>query len=315
MKYLEKNIKSLLLGVATGDALGVPVEYNSRESLKEAPVTDMRGYGSYDQPPGTWSDDTSLTLCLAEALTQGFDLKIIAENFVKWCFAGYWSANGSVFDIGGTTYDAIYRLKKGTEPHLAGNDDEYSNGNGSLMRISPLVFYLHDKPADERFEKTRLVSSITHRHIRSIIACFYYLEFARRILEGENVFDIYRNLLTEIPGFLASKGIDDHEISKFDRLLKGNIYELPEEEIHSGGYVIDTLEAAVWCLLTTDNYSDAVLKAVNLGQDTDTTGAVTGGLAGLLYGIDNIPKKWLKKIARRKDIEDLAERLAKKLSE
>jgi len=314
MKYLN-NIRALLFGVATGDALGVPVEFMSREELKKDPVTGMRGYGTHNQPPGTWSDDTSLTLCLAEALTQGFDLKAAGENFVKWCFAGYWSANGSVFDVGGTTYDAIYRLKKGTEPHLAGSNDEYSNGNGSLMRISPLVFYLLDIPAGERFEKTQLVSSITHRHIVSVIACFYYLEFARQILEGENVFNIYRNLQKEIPAFLSGKGIDSAEISKFDRLLKMNIHELPEEEIYSSGYVVHTLEASIWCLLTTNNFSDAVLKAINLGEDTDSTGAVTGGLAGLLYGIDSIPEKWLKKIARYSDIEDLAKRLAKKLSE
>jgi ADP-ribosylglycohydrolase len=313
MKYLD-NIRALLFGVATGDALGVPVEFISREELKKDPVTGMRGYGTHNQPPGTWSDDTSLTLCLAEALTQGFDLKAASENFVKWCFAGYWSANGTVFDVGGTTYEALYRLKKETKPHLAGSNDEYSNGNGSLMRISPLVFYLLDKPAGERFEKTQLVSSITHRHIRSVIACFYYLEFARQILAGENVFDVYRNLQKEIPGFLSGKGIDSAEISKFDRLLKMNIYELPEEDIYSSGYVVHTLEAAVWCLLTSNSFSDAVLKAVNLGEDTDSTGAVTGGLAGLLYGIDSIPKKWLNKIARHNDIEDLAERLAKKLS-
>jgi ADP-ribosylglycohydrolase len=128
-------------------------------------------------------------------------------------------------------------------------------------------------------------------------------------LEGKDKLIIYRNLQSEIAAYLSSRSIPQSETAIFDRLLKGTIYEAKEEEIHSSGYVLHTLEAAVWCLLTTENYSDAVLKAVNLGEDTDTTAAVTGGLAGLYYGLENIPQKWRKQIARWSDIEDLAERL------
>lgn len=309
-----KKIKSALFGVAVGDALGVPVEFNSRLSISKKPVTDMIGYGTYNLPAGTWSDDSSLTFCLAEALTQGFDLNVIGQNFVKWKHENYWTPHGYVFDIGIATRQAISRLAKGEKPELAGGFNETDNGNGSLMRILPLLFYLLDKPIDERFEITRKVSSITHGHIRSVIACFYYLEFAKQIFEGKDKFEIYKNLQTEIPNHLTSLAIDQAEIAKFDRLLKGDIAKLDENKIQSSGYVLHTLEASIWCLLTTDSYNDAVLKAVNLGEDTDTTGAVTGGLAGLLYGLESIPENWLQQIARYDDIENLAERLADKIA-
>jgi ADP-ribosylglycohydrolase len=200
---------------------------------------------------------------------------------------------------------------KGVQPELAGGDGEYNNGNGSLMRILPLVFYLRDKPIAERFDITRQVSSITHRHIRSIVACFYYLEFARKLLEVKDKFHIYKDLQTEIPAFLKNI-VSEDEIGKFSRILQQNIYEVPEDEIRSSGYVVDTLEASLWCLLTTDSYEECVLKAVNLGEDTDTTAAIAGGLAGLLYGFENIPEKWITQLARYEDILDLCERLGNK---
>lgn len=308
------KIKSVLLGVAVGDALGVPVEFEPREKLSKWPVKDMQGGGTHNQKPGTWSDDTSLTLCLAESLSNGYDLQDIAGNFIKWHNKGYWTARGDAFDIGITTAKAILKLKQGTPPEQAGETGEYSNGNGSLMRISPLVFYLLDIPMQDRFKIIRQVSSITHRHIRSVIACFYYLEFARQIFEQKDKFEIYENLQTEIAKYLNSLSFNSSEVAAFDRLLKENIYEFPEEKIESSGYVLHTLEASIWCLLTTDNFRDAVLKAVNLGGDTDTTGAVTGGLAGLLYGHKDIPNNWLDKLARGDDIEELAERLGEKFT-
>lgn len=308
------NIKSALFGIAVGDALGVPVEFKSRQEIAQNPVTDMIGYGTYNLPPGTWSDDSSLTFCLADALTQDFDLNTIGQNFVKWYNHNLWTARGRVFDIGIATLQAIFKLADGEQPDLAGGFDETDNGNGSLMRILPLLFYIKDKPIDERYFITKQVSSITHGHIRSVIACFYYLEFAGQILSGKNKFEIYADLQTEIPGFLKMQSVDSAEISRFDRLLKNNIHELHEDDIQSSGYVLHTLEASIWCLLTTGNYQDAVLKAVNLGKDTDTTGAVAGGLAGLLYGFDNIPASWISQLARKDDIGDLAKSLADTLT-
>jgi ADP-ribosyl-[dinitrogen reductase] hydrolase len=200
-------------------------------------------------------------------------------------------------------------LQRGCSPELAGGIDISDNGNGSLMRILPLLVYIKDKELVDRYQIAKQVSSITHGHIRSVIACFYYLEFARQIIMGIDKFEIYKNLQTEIPAYLNSLSINPNEIKLFDRLLKANIYDLTEKEIFSSGYVLHTLEASIYCLLTTDNYRPATLKAVNFGEDTDTTGAVTGGLAGLLYGWETIPKSWLHQIARREDIDDLADRL------
>lgn len=304
--------KDVLFGVAIGDALGVPVEFKSRESIAQKPVTDMIGFGTYDQLPGTWSDDSSLTFCLADVLADGYDLQKIADSFVNWLYNKQWTARGEVFDVGIATRTAIERVLCKVRPDLAGGFDESSNGNGSLMRILPLLFYIKDKPVKERFAIVKEVSSITHGHVRSVIACFYYLEFARKLLSNANVLAVYHEANTEVRTFLAGTTINPDELALFNRLLNGDIYEHTINEIQSSGYVLHTLEAAIWCLLTTTSYSEAVLKAVNLGLDTDTTAAVTGGLAGLFYGIESIPEHWVLMIARKNDIDKLAQRLADK---
>jgi ADP-ribosylglycohydrolase len=306
----KTTIHSALFGLAVGDALGVPYEFKDREELAENPATGMVGYGTFDQPAGTWSDDASLAFCLAEAMTRGFDLNTIARNFVKWYEDAYWTPHGHVFDVGNATRMAISRLKRGVSPESAGGMTEYDNGNGSLMRILPLLFHIKDKPIAERFELTRKVSAITHGHIRSVIACFYYLEFARHLLNGTDKHAAYALLKTEIPRFMKNLSTDPSELARFDRLLNGDIRHLDEDEIESSGYVVHTLEASIWCLLTTGTYAEAVLKAVNLGEDTDTTAAVTGGLAGLLYGVEQIPAAWIEPLARKEDIDDLCQRLA-----
>lgn len=315
MTILTDKIRSLLFGLAVGDALGVPAEFKSRKTIRKDPIKGMTGFGTHDQPPGTFSDDSSLAFCLAEALTEGYDLNRIAQNFLQWEDENYWTAHSDVFDIGISTSRAISRLRQGESPEASGCTEASSNGNGSLMRIAPLVFYLAGKPINERFEMTKQVSSITHAHIRSVISCFYYVEFALLLLQGKDKFVIYEALKSEVTEYLNSISVKSVEIDLFDRLLRGNIFELTEDEISGGTYVIETLEAALWCFLTTDTFSDAVLKAVNLGQDTDTTGAVTGALAGLLYGYKSIPAQWIEQLARHEDIEDLAVRLGKKIEE
>lgn len=307
-------IRSALFGLAVGDALGVPVEFKSREYLKENPVTDMIGYGTYNQPPGTWSDDSSLTFCLAESLCNGYNIQDQANMFVRWRYENHWTPYGRVFDIGIATRQAIEKMKAGTPPIDCGGTDEHSNGNGSLMRILPLVFYIRNLPIEERWQKTKEVSSLTHAHIRSVMACFYYLEFARLLLEDESKVHVYRSLQSSIPEFWKILNLSSDEIDRFSRLQTGDISQLPEIGIQSTGYVLHTLEAAIWCLLTTENYKDCVLKAVNLGDDTDTTGAVVGGLAGLVYGVEGIPESWLKKLAAREEIEALCDWFAKSLA-
>ena len=299
-----------LVGVCVGDALGVPVEFVSRDKLRLNPIKDMVGYGTYNQPPGTWSDDSSLTLCLAESLCKGFNIHDIADKFIKWLFEGYWTPYGETFDVGNTTYIAISRLKSGVDPLDAGPKDEFSNGNGSLMRILPLSFYVEKMNKEEQFEISHKVSRLTHGHLRSQMACGIYIQIAVNLLKGNSPEVAYEKA-KEISLDYYSREPYLHELRHFDRILKSDIRKLPLDLIKSTGYVIDTLEAALWSFLNSKTFRDAVLTAVNLGGDTDTIGVVAGGLAGIYYGYSAIPKDWVKKITKVDEIIELSERLFK----
>lgn len=311
---MKNSIKAGLFGLAIGDALGVPVEFQSRTYLKENPVSDMFGFGTHHQPEGTWSDDSSLAFCLAESLCKGFDLNDIAKNFVRWYSADLWTPYGEVFDIGIATRSAILNIAKGHQPDLCGGFEEKDNGNGSLMRILPLVFYLQkEKDIEVIYQKVKQVSSITHAHFRSVFSCFIYVVYCLEILKGKEKFEAYGEMQHILSKFLEDKKYNEFEIQLFDRILKNDISTYPEINIHSSGYVLDSLQASLWCFLNSETYEETVLKAVNLGEDTDTTGAIAGGLAGIYYGIENIPKKWIEKLVRSNDIKHLAERLTEKL--
>ncbi len=317
----KKQIHSALFGVAVGDALGVPVEFKSREYLTQNPVTEMIGFGTHNQLAGTWSDDSSLTFCLVEMLCGKYDLQNLANHFVNWYNHAYWTSHGKVFDVGIATSQAIYSLSKGVLPVLAGGKDEESNGNGSLMRILPIVFYVKDLSIEKRFKIVKDVSSLTHAHIRSILACFIYVEMALQLLQNQDKWKAYNETVKIVNDFLDNNPIcSQREIDLFHRILGnpiGNykimpLYECSEAEIFGSGYVLHSLEASFWCLLKCNSYQETVLKAVNLGKDTDTTAAIAGGLAGILYGFENIPKKWIDVLARKEDIEDLCNRLEQK---
>jgi len=298
-----------ILGLCVGDALGLPVEGEPRENLKKKPITDMEGYGAHNMPPGTWSDDSSLALCLAEVLASGrLELSEVARRFVSWLDEGYWTPYGNAFDVGRTTWQAIKRLRAGVEPRDAGGKGEFDNGNGSLMRILPLAFYLESRPREEQFTITHDVSCLTHAHPRSQIACGIYIQLALSLLKGEEPKTAYEDAKDICERYYENSDFA-HELPHFKRILKGDIAQLREDEIRSSGYVVDTLEASLWCLLRQDSYKDAVLAAVNLGGDTDTTGAVAGGLAGIRYGRESIPEDWVAQLARVDEIVALCERL------
>ncbi|KQT24495.1 hypothetical protein ASG22_10880 [Chryseobacterium sp. Leaf405] len=311
---MENVIKAGIFGVCIGDALGVPVEFKTRETLKRFPVVTMREFGSWNQPKGTWSDDSSLTLCLADELTKGYDLEKIGQSFVKWNKYGHWTAHGKLFDIGGTTRHAIARLIKGESARFSGNIFEEDNGNGSLMRILPLAFYLKNEENIEKLYQTvKEVSSITHGHFRSVFACFIYVIFAIELIKGKDKKEAYSHIQKIALEFSENQGFNPKEIQLFDRVLKNDISRYEEDTISSGGYVLSSLEASLWCFLNTESYSEAVLKAVNLGEDTDTTGAITGGIAGIYYDFENIPEEWVDVLVRKDDIEKLCSKLETQL--
>ncbi len=306
-------VLSGLMGVCVGDALGVPVEFTSRSDRQKNPVTTMIGYGTYNQPPGTWSDDSSLTFCLADSLCQGFDLDVISRSFCRWFRECYWTPHGEVFGIGNTTLQALRNLQQGAPPSESGVTSDRGNGNGSLMRILPMAFLYKNLEFTELIERTHQVSRITHAHPRALMACGIYISIAVNLLQGKNLKSAYLQGIENIRPFYQSAPYLQ-ELDHFQRLLNGDIDRLTINQVNSSGYVISTLEASLWCLLNTDNYRDAVLKAVNLGQDTDTTAAVTGGLAGIYYGFEAIPQEWVDQIARKTDIIHLAHRLHTYLS-
>lgn len=310
---LEKKLKAGIIGHVVGDALGVPVEFKSRKELKKDPVTDMQGYGSYNQPPGTWSDDSSLTLCLLESLLKGYDLNDQAEKFISWLDDAYWTARGETFDVGNTTRNSISNLRQGIQPTKAGAAGERDNGNGSLMRILPLAFYLIDMQSEQRFEKTKEVSSLTHSHPRSILGCYIYLDYALRLIKGNCLTKSYKETIEHVNQFIK-KDKFSLELKYYSRILTGKIKDLRESNIKSTGYIVDTLEAVFWVLLNSNSYEESVLKAVNLGQDTDTIAAITGGLAGIHYGFDSIPEKWIKQISRLDDILELSRNFSEEIS-
>ena len=310
METNQSQVLAGLLGVCVGDALGVPVEFTTREERLRSPVTTMQGYGTYNQPPGTWSDDSSLTFCLAESLCQGFSLDAIAQSFCRWHDQAYWTPHGTVFDIGMTTAAALRRLRwDQVSPLESGGRDASSNGNGSLMRILPMAFYYQSLEFPELINRVHQVSAITHAHLRSQMSCGIYISIAIRLLEGDDPATAYFKGIQRIQEIYNQPPYTS-ELDNFARVLDGKIAQFPMEAIQSSGYVVHSLEAALWCFLTSTSYAQSVLKAVNLGSDTDTTAAITGGLAGLYYGVEQIPQDWRDKIARKDDIVDLAKRLA-----
>lgn len=308
----QANIKAGILGHTVGDALGVPVEFKTREELRKNPVKTMRSYGTYNQPQGTWSDDSSLTFCLLESLCTGYNLEDIGTKFVKWLNNSYWTPHGETFDVGNTTRQAIKKIENGSAPAQAGGNDEYDNGNGSLMRILPLVYYTKEMLREERLTKVKEVSSITHAHRRAIIGCSIYMEFAINLLDGDKLDIAYKKMQKTIKEYYKREAYKN-ELSYYQRILDNDISELKVEKIKSSGYVVDTLEAVLWLLLNEDSYRETVLKAVNLGQDTDTVAAIAGGLAGIYYGYQSIPKQWLDNVVMKKEILELIERFYQKV--
>ena len=311
--YLAADtVKAVLLGHAVGDALGVPVEFTAREKLDRDPVTDMRGFGSYPYPAGTWSDDTSMTLCALEVLAKGtVDFDRIMQNFGEWLMNGAFTASGEAFDSGRTCVRAISRyFRDRTKATESGGTDEYSNGNGSLMRILPVALYAvavyGTKDLRPLWRLAAEGSSLTHAHPRSQIACQIYATVLACLIERPTK----QSIADGIAQYRAENGDGGAEAACFGRVDAEILKSLNRSEIRSDGYVIDTLEAALWCLLTTDSYAECVLRAVNLGDDTDTAAAVAGGLAGALYGWDAIPKAWLRTLQRCAYLESLCEQAA-----
>ena len=296
-------IKNSILGLILGDALGVPVEFKSREELDRNPIKDMIGYGTHNLPAGTWSDDSSMTLITLESLSKGYNPEDIMNGFVKWAYKSYMTPYGKTFSIGNTTSIACRMYKLNKDIKACGETSERSNGNGSLMRILPVSIFLANESEKTIVEKSFEISGLTHNHIRAKIACGLYSLIVSDLLKGKNLYEALANANRIIGPY-----IPNDERIHFKRISDFEILQLNRSAIKSTGYVIDTLEACLWCLFNSSDYKEAVLKAVNLGADTDTTAAVTGSLAGIIFGLEHISSKWIKSLAKFDKIDKLIDK-------
>ncbi len=311
--YMDKFylIKSAIIGFAVGDALGVPVEFSSREKMDAKPVEKMEGFGTYPYPAGTWSDDTSMTLATLDSLKDGIDFEDMMKKFCEWYKCAKYTASDVVFDIGNATRDSLVDYLQNAIPAVkCGRENSWNNGNGSLMRIMPMVLYLFfsgekEISTEDKIDYIEKCSCLTHAHSRSVIGCGIYAFVVWELLLEKSKKAIIRGLRK------AEEHYKNHpEFRHYIRIFDENFKDTTRKEISGSGYVVHCLEAAIWCLLNTDSYKDCVLSAVNLGEDTDTTASVAGGLAGLLYGYNEIPEDWRNTLIRRKYIEELCENAA-----
>ena len=293
-----------VLGLAVGDALGVPVEFVQREVLKSSPVESMEGYGSHNQPVGTWSDDTSMVLATLDSMCRGFSTDGMMEAFSRWYNMAEYTPFGEVFDIGGTTRLAIQRYLMGENVSDCGSSDVYSNGNGSLMRMLPMILYLDVTPINSNaVDLIYKVSGLTHAHLISKIACVYYVYIGMYLKEYSDKNEAMEDAIKAVDEYYKDTVYPDTRLGSLNR-----VFTLSEEDIKSSGYVVDSLEASIWCLYNSNSYTEAVLRAVNLGEDTDTIGAITGSLAGLFIGGDNLPKEWVDSLQAKDKILQIVDR-------
>lgn len=280
-----------LWGVVTGDMVGLQTEFKAREAiLKE--ITDIGD--SWLGEAGTWSDDSSMTLCIAESLSERKTCNIndIAKRFIDWYLEGYLSVTKNK-DVGMTIAEAITNMLNGESPYHSGLTGEHDNGNGSLMRMLPVVFYTHSMELKDALRISDEVSAITHAHLRTLMACGFYLFIGRHLINGKTKEEAYKMAIDDFNSIY-----DNNERTHFKRILSGNINELKEDDVHTSGYCIHSLESSLWLLLNYDSHEEVVLKAANLADDADTVGAIAGGLSGIYYG--NIPEKWMKKTINKR---------------
>jgi ADP-ribosyl-[dinitrogen reductase] hydrolase len=291
----RERYRGALLGLAAGDAVGTTLEFKKPGSFE--PIEDMIGGGPFGLEAGQWTDDTSMALCLAASLVhcREFDARDQMNRYCKWWSDGYMSSNGECFDIGNTVSDALRRYQLTDEP-FSGSTDPGSAGNGSLMRLAPVVLFHHpDRAACVRFAAES--SRTTHGAPEAVDACKMFAAILSSALDGNSKAQV------------LSAAEPASSSARLNSVAAGAYSGRPAMEIRATGYVVDSIEAALWCFDRTDCFRDAVLAAANLGDDADTTAAICGQLAGAFYGVEAIPESWMKRLAMRDEIMELADAL------
>jgi ADP-ribosylglycohydrolase len=306
MPSLRERIAGGLLGLLIGDAAGVPYEFNAPAQLPvfdELELIPPPGFEpTHPVPPGTWSDDGALALCLLESLLNRgrLDPADLAKGFLAWAYEGRWAVDGRVFDIGSQTSEALHRLQQGVPPLEAGPSSERRNGNGSLMRVLPLALW-HCGPDQELADDAARQSRVTHGHPISQACCALYCLWARRVLAGETIADAYGAAVSKLRAIYPAH-------TPIREALEQHIQpDLPAHGTGSG-YVVDCLHSARLALRES-TYERVVKAAIALGHDTDTTACVAGGIAGIAHGLEGIPGRWRAALRGREIVDPLLDRL------
>jgi len=302
MEPIERY-RGSLLGLAVGDAVGTTLEFKPPGSF--TPIEDMVGGGPFQLQPGQWTDDTSMALCLAESLIeqQGFNPVHQLQKYLQWYREGYLSSTGRCFDIGNTTIDGLRQFEKTQEPYC-GSTDPRSAGNGSIMRLAPVPLFYAKRPL-EAIAKSAESSRTTHQATVAVEACRYLGALIVGAVNGVSREELLSKRYSPVPGYWEKNPL----VEEIDEIALGSFKHRQPPEIQGSGYVVKSLEAALWAFYNSHSFREGCLLAVNLGDDADTTGAVYGQLAGAFYGESGIPESWRSQLAYRQLIESMANQL------
>lgn len=295
-----------LTAVALGDALGLPIQFEKRENLLENPVDTMKPSAAFNLPQGTWSDDTSLSIASLLSLAMGFNLHDLMTRYSQWYHFGEYTPFGKSFGVGKTTAEAISRFDKGTPPEKCGGIGEMDNGNGALMRMMPLAFFIltdHQNYQfnDEVAQTIHEYTETTHRHPRSLVASGILTNVIIRIIQNPNKYAMLR-AVNEALDYYKGKDAFAAQTPYFKQLGDASFLRQPSANIQASPYVVDTLNTSFWCLMNSEQYFVAVKRAVNFGSDADTIGSITSMLASLLYAPVTFPVNWLRDLKGRDQI-------------
>lgn len=302
LKYIDG-----LMGFVIGDAMGLPLSARTREELLKKPITKMIGEGTYERPEGTWSDNTSMMIATIDSINakNNVDFNDIALKFAAFKNHHQYTADHEVFKLNETCAEAIDKFEENHDnPILCGSVNNEDNDNGSLVRILPIAYYALDKKLKdfEVLELVKKISSITHANEISMMGCYIYVRFVMFLLTGKDKYSAY-SMMKCVDYTMFSEEVQN----AYQRLLKEDISKLKINEINSTSYIVDTLEACLWVILKSENFKEAIIGAINLGDDTSSIGALTGGIAGILFGYDFIPDEWKDTILRKEYLLDIFE--------
>ena len=299
----QDRFRGCLSGLAAGDALGTTLEFKAPGTFD--PIDDMVGGGPFGLKPGQWTDDTSMALCLAASLieSRGFDATDQMERYVRWWEEGYLSSTGSCFDIGNTVADALSHFMDTSDPY-SGSSDPYSAGNGSLMRLAPVPMYFAGD-AVEAIDRSADSSRTTHGAEEAVDACRYFAGLLFGALHGVDKDTLLSAAYCPVEGLWERSPLAE----KIAAIADGSFKHRDPPDIKGTGYVVDSLEAALWAFNRSRNFREGALLAVNLGDDADTTGAIYGQIAGAYFGVEAIPPNWRERLTMTTEIASMADSL------